>query len=546
MRRKKVLLTGASLVLSVLASPAAYAQTLHQTIQNGDTVVGMGTLTHITNIFINDSGVWLAAVGTDFILENRDEAILRNGFVTLREGSPLLAPEGATIKIFQSLWMIDSGALALSMDLTASLGESGIFWNTLLIVQKDQIIADAALPANSKWKKFTAVKMNDDHTMLFSGNLDTPTVSGANESFVALARVGPSGQLLETRVLLRKGAPHPAFTGNLNDVLDGDHSIALNNRGDYMIIGRGSGQNSGAILINDTAIAREGESSPIVGRNYTSLSSQSEVDLNDFDDYVFTGSVVNSGGAANNIFLITKNGELFVREDDVLPSLAPAAIGDGAAPPIYITNSGDVFWVAQTNAGDAFMRNYDVIIKEAQPFQGMVVSDIGQIPNIFHVSDDGRFWVGTLDFQGIGSTMMLVDFGLVVPVPGCAANPGTLRLSSGHSIAGGQMRLEMDNGQAAGVVPFVLFSLQPARPGDCGINTRFGELLISPAARFGLAVGPQWVNNGPSQVVVRFPNQLALVDLEYFGQGFFFDVGNQLPGPRVRMTNGIRGQVGAP
>ena len=25
-----------------------------------------------------------------------------------------------------------------------------------------------------------------------------------------------------------------------------------------------------------------------------------------------------------------------------------------------------------------------------------------------------------------------------------------------------------------------------------------------------------------------------------------FDVGNQLPGPRVRMTNGIRGQIGAP
>ena len=76
-------------------------------------------------------------------------------------------------------------------------------------------------------------------------------------------------------------------------------------------------------------------------------------------------------------------------------------------------------------------------------------------------------------------------------------------------------------------------------------NTRYGELLISPSSRIGLAVGPQWVG-GPTPVTVRIPNQLSLVDLEYFAQGFFFDVGNQLPGPRVRMTNGIRGQIGAP
>jgi hypothetical protein len=445
------------------------------------------------------------------------------------------------------MWMIDNGNLGLSLDLTVSSGgDSGVFWNTLLVVQEDGVIDDPALPANSKWKKFTTVKMNSSHTFLIAGNIDTVPVNGANESFVARLQVGPTGQLLSSEVLIRKGGTHPALPGTISDVLDTDHSIAINERGDYMMVAKGGGQNSGGILLNGVAIAREGQDSPIPGRRYTTLSSQSEVDLNDFGDYVFTGSVTGDGGAATNIFLIVKNGALFVREDEILPSLAPAAIGDGASQPIYLSNSGDVYWVAQTDAGKAYMRNKDVIIREAQALNGMVVSNIGSVPNIFHVSDDGRYWVGILDFQGVGTSMLLVDFGLVVPIPGCSANEGTLRLASGYSIAGKQMRLEMDHGQAAGVVPFLLTSLTRAIPGsDCGINTRFGELLVSPATRVGLGIGPQW-NAGPTQITVNIPNQLSLVGLEYYSQGLFVDVSGQLPGPRVRLTNALRGQIGAP
>ena len=502
-------------------------------------------VTGIHSVFVDDSGAWFAAVETDFPDLTRNGAFLRNGVVLLREGEPLPEPVGASIGLFQSQWSTgDSLALIMQLQQLPSATDSGLYWKTQLVVQEGGIIADPALPAESKWKKFTSVKMNSAGRMLVCGHLATPLPGDLNRAFVGLLRVSPLGQLLETKILMRGGAPHPAFSGNVSDVLDQDHALALNDRGDTMTVGRGSGQNAGAILINDVPIAREGQPSPISGREYTQLSSQSEVDLNDFGDYVFTGSVVGDGGVATNIALIVKNGAVLAQEGDVLPGVGP--LGDLLLAPIYLANSGDVFWVAPTSAGDALMRNLDPLLREGDVLEGRIVTDIYVIPESFHASDDGRFWVARVVLDSVEDALVAVDLGLVVPIPGCFGNSASMRLAGGLSLAGHEIELALDGAQAVGAVPVVTLALAPAvgRPA-CGILTQHGELLISPSTVFGSVTGPAW-NGSASSIVIAIPDDLSLVGLTYYAQGFFWDAAGRLPGENVRLTNGIRGEIGAP
>ncbi len=548
MRCGKKFLAEAALV-ACLSAPA-WPQTVEVVIRAGDTVVGMGTQTLTNNVFINDEGVWLAQIATDFQQITSDEAILRNGFVTLREGAALLNPPNASVKAFLSFWMVDSGDLALIMNMnitpgTTPPGDQGLFWNTLLVGQEAALVNAPEVPAVTPWISFKNVKMNSDFTMLVVGEINNPDVTSAKELALAKLQIGPMGQVLSTNIIAARGLTLPVFDDDtVSDISDLDHQIAINSHGDFLAIIKATG--GAAIVRNaDTILAQEGSDGPITGRTYNQLASGSEVDLNDFGDYVFTGSLQGTGGAGTNTFLVVKNGELFAIEGDLIPSLAPHSLGKGLASPIYITNSGDVFWVAQTAGGRSFMRNFDTIISEGDEIAGTALDGVSILANAFHTSDDGRFFVGRVTLQGIGEGMLLADFGLVVPIPGCEENEGTLKKVAGLAIAGGALTLQVDNGQASGVVPLLVATALPATATECGRPTRFGELLINGSTQLGSLFGAAWTGS-PRNIIVPIPNILALVDLELYAQAFFIDLSGTLPGPKIRMTNGLRMQIGAP
>ena len=146
----------------------------------------------------------------------------------------------------------------------------------------------------------------------------------------------------------------------------------------------------------------------------------------------------------------------------------------------------------------------------------------------------------------LGETLLLMDFGLVVPIPGCSGNPGKLRLVDGLALPGNALVLGMDNGQAAGVRPALFFSTAPRSPGSpCGANTEWGELLISMGHRFGRITLPTWDGTQESLVNLPIPNDVSLVDAEVFVQGAFIDV-NHTAAEDFRFTNALRIQIGAP
>jgi hypothetical protein len=193
------------------------------------------------------------------------------------------------------------------------------------------------------------------------------------------------------------------------------------------------------------------------------------------------------------------------------------------------------------------MRNYEPIVQANVTHVGVnLVTDIFEQQDCFHVSPDGRFWIGRVNVENVGETVLLVDYGLVVPIPGCHANLGKLSRVDGLALPGDHLTLAMDNGQAPGVRPVLFFSTAASVPDSpCGTVRPFGELLIDLGSRIGRLVLPTWDGASASSIDLPIPNDVALINAELFVQGLFVDI-QHTPAVDFRATNALRIQIGAP
>jgi len=542
--------------LGFLAS-AAGAQSVLPLIREGETIIGMGAMTSSTYVGANDSGTWIAFVDTEYPETTLDGAILRSGFVTLREGSQLFAPLGFVIEDFDSIDISKNGDLALAIKLRSdTASNNGAYWNTVPVALKGGILNAPGVGPNSTWLVFDVVKINENNSLFVMGDIQNTAVTGTKESALVRFDVDPIGNVLSTAVLATKGMLIPAIVGEaVKELSNTDHVLSVNKHGDFLTMV--TTQPLGLVLYMknlDTIVAQTDGPSPVPGRNWRTLNNGPRMYINDFGEYVFGAAVYGDmvDGQLTSIYVVEKSGQVFAKEGDILPEFSANPITKGSAAPIIVTNSGDVYWWCQSSSGtdDAFMRNYKPIVQVNRTTVGNnLVSKVEQTENAFAVSTDGRFWVGRVVLGTDTSAILFVDFGVVVPIPGCSAtpNPGTLRVTDGLALPGNHLVFEMDNGQAPGVQPIILGATQPRTPGsDCGVIGPRGELLISPAHRIVSVYAPTWNGIDPSTVDVAIPNEIALVDGVFYAQGFFWDIGDQSPAENLRMTNALRIEFGAP
>ncbi len=540
---------GLVVLLVALGTPAApAAQAPEVLLSEGDTVIGLGALAGLGPVFAGDAGTWLAVVDTSFPVTSQDEAILRNGIVTLREGAALLEPAGATIDVFGSLALNDAGHLAQVLELSGppASADAGVFWNARLVAREGAPLGAAGTHPAAAWLDFSAVGIDSGDALVVAGEIDDPTVGSNREPAIVRIAVDPSGRPRSIDVVAAEGRSLPGLQSPIGSLAIAQHAFAFNEQGRFIVIGKPTVAPAAILLDGATVLAQEGLPAPIPGRQYRALLTRSEVDLNDFGEYVFSAEAGDEGGAATSLFLMVKNGAQFVKEGDVLPALAPAAIGEGVAAPVILTNSGDVFWVAATQGGGAaFMRNHDAIVRAGDEIGGAVVGAVETRAGAFHASDDGRFWIGRVVVLGSGDALVSADFGLVVPLSGCAANAATLRRSAGHAIAGARMELELAHGQAPGVLPLVFVAGGRSGSAGCGVVTPFGELLVAPPSLVAVVIGPPWTGGG-ALIRADIPADPALVDASFYAQGCFWNPGPAIDGPRARLTNAVRIEIGAP
>ena len=546
----------AFLALAVtLGTAVAEGQSVRKLVANGDVIFGVGTVTNILEYTVSDGGDWLVLVEAQ-IGTSSGEVLLRNGIPTLQENDYLITPEGARVKSMELPSFNGAHDIGWNMSFTGfpTTQDTGCFFNSRILAQEGGPCNAPDFGAGTVWKSFTLARLNDSHQVLCSGMVDDPTFSGPTDVALVRFTVDQNGFLLSEEVMLTEGTRYDNLQP-LSSIGTTANSLAFNNRGDFMafVDTTDSANLDGNIFYNQDSIAREGKASPIPGRNWSTLAGP-RLDLNDYGDYVYNGQL-DGDGATNSI--IVKNNQKFVQELDVLPATAPFHITSFQTTPLHVTNAGNVVWFGQINDSDA-SRN-KIIFWDERAMVRIGITRVGsQFINTlrlfgaaFFVPPDGRhliFWA-KLDDGTIG--VFLMDLGLVTPMSDCVGNTGKLAFSGGLPLLGERLTFDMDAGQGPGVLPVFMLSTAPVTGWPpCGLDTGItGELLIDVSPGLGnpayFKIGSPWVGV-PVRHHLDIPNDVALTGAEFYAQGLFWDLGDQLPAQNLLLTNGLRIAVAMP
>jgi hypothetical protein len=532
-----------ALAILGLAAGLAHGQTPTALLKEGDTIIGMGALETISYLGVTDSKTWCSSVVTSFPDSTRDGALLRSGFLTLRENMLVPAPIGATLDEFTSLSFNNKGELGMILKTRTSTGESvdALYYNLVPITTQTDFVTGPGIGPNSPWVQMTVAKLSGNNHLFVSGQINNQSITGAREDVLIRYRLSDQGTILEQTILATKNMFLESIQAPVDTIGKTEHLLAVNNVGDIICLVNATG-NRGIMINFDGFVAQEGRLSP-VGRNWTSLQL-TKVGINDRREYVLTGTIQSTEQNDPTVFLIIKNGEKFAQSNDIIPTISPSPIGKGSTAPIWISNAGDVFWRCAAGSEDAFCRNYEPIIQRNRTtINGNLVISVIADDHSFAISPEGRFLIGRVELQSVGASILFADFGLIQELPGCANNPGRLSRLSGEARLGNTFTLGLDDGPTPGALSFISFSRQPARANSsCGIATVYGELLISANVLRTFTLAP-WNGTDPSTLSISVPNTISLVDAVFYGQGVFSDPAHPVD---FRLTNGVKIEIGAP
>ncbi len=559
-----------SLAFLALLAPLPAAQTPVVLVARDETVPGVGNVTEILNFAINDAGEWLAHVLTDAAAD--PEVVLRDGFLSLRQGTILGKPVGSRIASFRSLnidaqgnslWDLGIGTnSAVPEDLS-----SGIFYNAKLIAN-----GETANPPNNplapgmfmnlpgygrsaRWLRFNGVvKANNKNQLVVGCVIDDPSITGAADDALVLLTVDSQGNILSSVDI----AHELGTVAALNSPVSASNGLPLtqgvgfdiNDRGDVLWQVRTTGPT--AVMLNETVLVRGGDVA-IPGFTWGGVFN-SRLALNDRGDWAMINGL--SNGPQNQRGLMTVNKTAFLRERSSFAAITPSLIsGWGNNAPVLLANTGEPFyrleWTgpAETNLGILYGKEV-LARKGVTRVQELFISDMPDGADAIAISPGGRYLLYEADMEDGQNFLVLLDIGRVTPLATCAANAGQLVRQKGFAVAGKTVTLTIDKGQGIGVTPFLMASDRPifTYP-PCGVSTPSGELLIDFGANgnpFLVQIGTPWAGN-PVTITLPIPNNPLLVDLKVYVQGMFANIGNIVPGvEKLRLTNALEMEIGAP
>ena len=538
----------------VLASAITSAQSGHLLLREGDELFGAGVIIDIVRLEVNDNGEWMALVDTT----EAERVLLRNGIPILQTGDELSQPLGASVGTMDYPSFNVHGDVAWVINLLGIVNEdhdSGLYNRSILLAQEGRISTASNLTPGTTWAQFFNAVVSGEREVLVIGQVDDPGVTGELDDVLMRVMLDEDGYLLGEESLVIESDPISGVEGVfVTELSDVRHSIAFNNEGDWITwVDTGApAASDGFILLNGDPILREGDPSPIAGRNWQNLRNP-RLGLNDRRDWVIQATL--SGTAAGNLVLVS-NHEKVMQEGDIPSSVAPWAIENFGSAGVEISSAGNVFWFGQfsdvnPDTDRGYFMNDQVLVRSARTIaDGILITDCKNSGRPFAVSPNGRFYtfIGvTNDGTDAG---FLMDLGLLTPMSGCAENEGTLDHASGFPLVGEQLGFAMDGGQATGVTPLLAISTSPTPgwPEQCG-PWFGGELLLDVNAATGNPVltqfGPTW-GGAPVSFFVDIPEDPALIGATLYAQGLFWDLGDMLPEPNFRLTNGLLIQLSAP
>ncbi len=424
--------------LLALLAPAqqATAQTLTTLVRDGDVVTGVGAVTSIENVTINDSGTWVVEADTDSPFQLADHVVLRNGVLFLREGDALALPAGATIGAFDGLSLDAGGAVGwnLFLDGLTTTTDSGVFYDATLVIQEGSISTAPQFGANTVYTGFFDARINDANLVFVVASVDDPLIPGTTNRALVLAQVAFGGALVAENVIAKQGDLIPGeAVETVDDFGTAPYTWAFNTNGRSIFFADLTGPtvSDGSIVMADAApvsiLAREGSPSPINGRNYDTLSSR-PVDINDASQYVMR---VNLDGSTTDDELILRDSLVVIAREGFGPtSISPFVLTGFGTGSLRIDATGNVFWLGDWNDPDTtrdvgLFRNDQLLVQEGvTTVGGQVIESIATVQDNFVISPNGRYLLFECKLLGGVDAAVLLDLN-GTPAQGFCFGDGT-------------------------------------------------------------------------------------------------------------------------
>jgi hypothetical protein len=430
-------LGGLSAVAVMLAveSPAALAGiTITPLVTQGDVIPGIGAITAIDSVSVNDNGDWFIECDTDNADTLADAVVLKNGVIAFRENLALDDPAGGNISSFDSVRINASGNAGWNLFLRnlTTTTDSGVFFNDVLIIQESDIATAPQFTAGTPYLGFFEVRMNATNQMLVLTTVDDPAIASTVDRALVLVDYDAKANTHTENVLYKEGDILPGQTEAIADFATGENNSAFNDDGDALFIADLTGDSAVdiALYLNGTLLAQEGSASPVAGRNYLLLTGN-PVDLSNNGDWAIRTTL--TGDLATDLVII-RNNSLFKSEGDAPPSVGGGvtltSFGTG---PIKINNQGEVTWYGQwtgdTNTNQGLFAGDQLLVqKGVTQINGQTLTTIagstatGGITMGFDASPNGRYVIARGLVNATTRVAFLIDRGVLCP--GDIAPPG--------------------------------------------------------------------------------------------------------------------------
>ena len=399
--------------------------TITQLVIEGEFIPGVGTVTRIDTLAVNNSGQWIVEADTNAPTDI-DSVLIRNGKLYLREGDPLDMPKGATIDSFDSINLNNLGISGWNFFLDGTqdiFDDSGIYLNTQLIIQESDISTAKGFTPGTPYIGFfeATINNNDPPQLLLMASVDDPNIPSSVDRALVVVDLNGAGPGFTETVIFKEGDVLPGQVEAIADFQTGPHDFAFNDLGDVMFIADLTGDTTvdGAVYVNGDLLAQEGSPSPVKGRNWLTLGS-GVVNLNNAGDHVYRGRL---DGDADTRDLIVTNGAKLVQEGDVLPDTNGQPLTGLGIGPVLVNDNGAALWYGEWTDPDlgaiaGLFYDETLIVQEAVlTEEGFLFDSIAGGQDAFAISDDGRYLIFEANLPGALTGAFLIDFG-----PACAAD----------------------------------------------------------------------------------------------------------------------------
>jgi hypothetical protein len=496
----RIFTTGVGLGLATLLTGTTQAQSITTLVIEGDVIAGLGTVTSIWNLDVNENGDWVVEIDTDNPSTDDDNGIIHNGTLVYTENQSLAAPAGSFLDILDSMSLNEANVFSSNWGLDGTAGssdDSGLYYNGVLLIQEGDISTAAGFSAGTVYKGYFETYNSDNKEFVVLASIDDPGIAGTTNRALVLVEHDGAGRLVSETVLYKETDLLAGQTELVDDFQTGQHDVDYSQNGHVAFIARllGDAGFDSAIYVNDTLIAQEGSDSGVVpGVEWDSGMNSAVLDVNNHGQLIFKGDL--DSGSTSTDGVIVFDGAIIAREGDGNPSIPVGTVftsfGSG---PVLCSDNGDTLFYGDWDDSDVsidtgLFLNGELIVQEGvTTIGGVVVDALRGISDGYRMSDDGRYIIFEAQLVGGDEGAFLIDRG---PRPtticlgdgsGAACpclNESTLGAGEGCKNSQGHGAILSVSGSLTVAGADTAFSATQARPSQPGMLVQGVNLIGTP------------------------------------------------------------------